>query len=212
MTTGPLASCCGRRGRWRGSTPTKYQDEETGWLYYGYRYYDASTGRWLSRDPLEEHGGVNLYGSFLNAALNFIDVLGMFELGLPGYQSCVNCHNPSVMVDGNAPKNVEHLVGPKSYEDFWRGTAETAVFLFVPNPKQSYEDADKAWANAADPELPGHLRAAAGSLGFSITVLGVVELVPIAKAAAGPIKRVACDKLKALARWCARGDGRVCLA
>ncbi len=29
----------------------KYQDEETDLLYYGYRYYNASTGRWLGRDP-----------------------------------------------------------------------------------------------------------------------------------------------------------------
>jgi RHS repeat-associated protein len=33
---------------------TKYQDDETGLLYYGYRYYGPSTGRWLSRDPIEE--------------------------------------------------------------------------------------------------------------------------------------------------------------
>lgn len=31
---------------------TKYQDQETGLLYYGYRYYQPQTGRWLSRDPL----------------------------------------------------------------------------------------------------------------------------------------------------------------
>jgi RHS repeat-associated protein len=35
---------------------TKYQDDETDLLYYGYRYYNASTGRWLTRDPIEEHG------------------------------------------------------------------------------------------------------------------------------------------------------------
>jgi RHS repeat-associated protein len=31
---------------------TKYQDDETDLLYYGYRYYNAGTGRWLSRDPI----------------------------------------------------------------------------------------------------------------------------------------------------------------
>jgi RHS repeat-associated protein len=30
---------------------TKYQDDESDLLYYGYRYYKASTGTWLSRDP-----------------------------------------------------------------------------------------------------------------------------------------------------------------
>lgn len=41
---------------------TKYEDVETGLLYYGFRYYDATTGRWLSRDPIGENGGLNLYG------------------------------------------------------------------------------------------------------------------------------------------------------
>jgi len=31
---------------------TKYQDEETGLLYYGYRYYDPRSGRWLTKDPV----------------------------------------------------------------------------------------------------------------------------------------------------------------
>jgi RHS repeat-associated protein len=35
---------------------TKYQDDETDLVYYGYRYYNPSTGRWLSRDPITELG------------------------------------------------------------------------------------------------------------------------------------------------------------
>jgi RHS repeat-associated protein len=34
----------------------KYQDEETDLVYYGYRYYNASVGRWLSRDPIHDAG------------------------------------------------------------------------------------------------------------------------------------------------------------
>jgi len=30
---------------------TKYLDAETGLYYYGYRYYQPETGRWVSRDP-----------------------------------------------------------------------------------------------------------------------------------------------------------------
>jgi RHS repeat-associated protein len=57
---------------------TKYQDDETDLLYYGYRYYNAGTGRWLSRDPAEEEmGGPNLYGFVLNSPVNEVDGLGL---------------------------------------------------------------------------------------------------------------------------------------
>ena len=39
----------------------KYHDDETDLPGCGYRYYSASTRRWLSKDPLGEMGGVNLY-------------------------------------------------------------------------------------------------------------------------------------------------------
>jgi RHS repeat-associated protein len=29
--------------------------------YYGYRYYEPTAGKWLSRDPIAERGGLNLY-------------------------------------------------------------------------------------------------------------------------------------------------------
>jgi len=58
---------------------TKYEDRETGMLYYGHRYYDPETGRWPSRDPIEERGGVNLYGFVGNRSLNTIDILGLWN-------------------------------------------------------------------------------------------------------------------------------------
>ena len=45
--------------------------------FYGYRYYDPLTGRWPSRDPIEEEGGLNLYGFVDNSPNNRIDYLGM---------------------------------------------------------------------------------------------------------------------------------------
>lgn len=56
---------------------TKYQDEETGLLYYGYRYYNPETGRWLSRDPIAERGGMNLYGMSQNNPMDYYDFLGL---------------------------------------------------------------------------------------------------------------------------------------
>ena len=55
---------------------TKPIDFETGLFYYGYRYYDPVTGRWPSRDPIEEEGGINLYGFLGNDGVNAWDLLG----------------------------------------------------------------------------------------------------------------------------------------
>ena len=56
---------------------TKYLDSETSLNYYGFRYYNPSTGRWLSRDPIEEEGGLNLYGMVDNDPVSFVDPLGL---------------------------------------------------------------------------------------------------------------------------------------
>jgi len=59
---------------------TKYTDNESGFLYYGYRYYNPTTGRWLSRDPIDELGGINLWGIVGNSPINKVDALGLASL------------------------------------------------------------------------------------------------------------------------------------
>jgi hypothetical protein len=44
---------------------------------YGYRWYDPLTGHWKSRDPIEEEGGITLYGFVGNDGLNHADYLGL---------------------------------------------------------------------------------------------------------------------------------------
>jgi RHS repeat-associated protein len=72
---------------------TKYQDDETELLYYGYRYYSASIGRWLTRDPIEEEQGPvsvperqitsqpEMYLEITNDALEYNDGLNLYEFG-----------------------------------------------------------------------------------------------------------------------------------
>jgi len=55
---------------------TKPFDDISGWFYYGYRYYDPVTGRWPSRDPIGERGGLNLYGFVADNPIDKIDKLG----------------------------------------------------------------------------------------------------------------------------------------
>jgi RHS repeat-associated protein len=73
------------RGRSRRPESTKLQRFCPGVAYYGYRYYDPVTGRWPSRDPIEERGGVNLYGFVGNDEVRKWDILGLNE-----YRCCVS--------------------------------------------------------------------------------------------------------------------------
>ncbi len=45
-----------------------------------YRYYDPQTGSFPGRDPIEEEGGVNLYGLVENDGGNGFDYLGLATL------------------------------------------------------------------------------------------------------------------------------------
>jgi RHS repeat-associated protein len=55
---------------------TKYADDETGLVYYGYRYYEPGFGRWINRDPIGEVGGSNLYEFAVNRPVDAIDSHG----------------------------------------------------------------------------------------------------------------------------------------
>ena len=61
---------------------TKYYDAETGMYCYGRRFYVTALCRWLTRDPIEEEGGVNLYGFCGNGPAYKVDYRGMFEMTL----------------------------------------------------------------------------------------------------------------------------------
>lgn len=57
----------------------KYEDTEVGLIYYPYRYYNPSLGRWQNRDPIEEWGGINIYNFVGNSPANFVDPFGLAD-------------------------------------------------------------------------------------------------------------------------------------
>ncbi|HWA27857.1 MAG TPA: RHS repeat-associated core domain-containing protein [Lacunisphaera sp.] len=80
---------------------TKYADTETDLLYYGFRYYSPVFGRWLSRDPIEERGGVNLYDMVGNALTGWIDPVGLKMQSCCGisYDDATQCCEGDKVVD-----------------------------------------------------------------------------------------------------------------
>jgi RHS repeat-associated protein len=69
---------------------TKYTDPESSLLYYGYRYYNPSTGRWMNRDPMGESGSLSLYCSMANDVVGRVDVLGLTTARAKVYRSIYN--------------------------------------------------------------------------------------------------------------------------
>lgn len=86
-----------------------------------YRAYNSGLGRWISRDPIAEDGGINLYGYVGNRVLMAIDPLGLkptMNMFPPGDAAHDRAENsiPSIpgviSVPGHGAINAPLLVGP----------------------------------------------------------------------------------------------------
>ena len=58
---------------------SEYHDTELALVYYNYRHYNPTDGRWLGRDRLMEMAELNIYMSFVNNPLRVFDVLGEYD-------------------------------------------------------------------------------------------------------------------------------------
>ena len=70
----PLASCF-TSSPWRFSS--EYAEDDLDLVYYNYRYYEPTNGRWCGRDCIEEKGGLGLYLFCQDAPIYKIDTLGL---------------------------------------------------------------------------------------------------------------------------------------
>lgn len=97
---------------------SKYQDSESDLAYYGYRTYNSSTGRWLSRDPIGSDGSLDVYDFVANSPVNSADALGL----------CDFCHCKKLNTPPNnyKPKSLTLVPLP--------GTFATAYGLGFANP------------------------------------------------------------------------------
>jgi len=86
------------RNRIGEKRPCSY-DIASGVTYYGFRYYDPETGRWPSRDPVQEDGGLNLYGFVENSSINTWDLLG----NVPSWKRCTSPEVWTTDPNGSTP-------------------------------------------------------------------------------------------------------------
>ena len=66
----------------------------SGLYYYGYRFYAPNLQRWVNRDPIEESGGLNLYGFVDNCPPDRMDPLGLVRYEWPcGSSAAAACRS-----------------------------------------------------------------------------------------------------------------------
>ncbi len=124
--------------RWATQTPigapvcdtilsSKYWDSDTKTLAYQLRDYGPGFGRWLTRDPIGEEGGLNLFAMAANGTVNAIDPIGHAVTVSSSHRV-----DGSVEVDDSSGKQIrQHFVDEK-------GLTENYISIslwFNPGPK-----------------------------------------------------------------------------
>lgn len=73
-------------------------------------FYNPSTGRWLSRDPIAERGGKTLYGFAGNDAIRHTDSLGLKFCFWFFFETTIGPHYHEKGVEGNPIQGVFNCV------------------------------------------------------------------------------------------------------
>jgi len=97
---------------------TKPYECSSGLSYFGYRFYSAFLGRWLSMDPLGERDSDNLYTFVGNTPVNAIDPYGLWQYGNWGGPGRVNGQTDEWTEDDDFPREGDpDFVPPKDAQD-----------------------------------------------------------------------------------------------
>ncbi len=92
---------------WRFSS--KRVDEETGLVYFGRRYYDPTTGRWLTADPSGYSDGPNLYAYVSNNPMIFFDLYGLFGVERRAAEFALSLAGSAISFTGDLTRAVLHI-------------------------------------------------------------------------------------------------------
>ncbi|WP_199930852.1 RHS repeat-associated core domain-containing protein [Streptomyces sp. CB02923] len=112
-----LPGATGRRRTCPLGRPGQYHDDESGLEYNCFRYYDPSTGRYISSDPLGLDGGPNPH-SYVPNPLFWIDPLGLTKRQPVGWGGSYYDMRPSNWTDGSDNNRYErnHVPAKATYK------------------------------------------------------------------------------------------------
>ena len=135
---------------------TKYWDWETEFYYHENRYYWPYHGRFISRDPIEESGGLNLYAYCKNDPINKWDYLGLEVEGNYFFRIVTGIHVYPSQRRGGAPEKldgfeVEYI--PAANSKYNKDDIRLVQAVIHPTLGHQIDTSDfMFWANANSPE------------------------------------------------------------
>jgi RHS repeat-associated protein len=136
---------------------TKRYYDGVGLSYYGYRFYSASLGRWLTRDPIGIAGGLNLYGFVGNGPMNGVDAWGL-QPGVP----------PTAMPTIDDQGNYDMRPPPRiELRSWWLFRLLVPGQIAWDNARTAYANGDYAGAGVNTAAMLGEMTMAVYSLGES---------------------------------------------
>jgi RHS repeat-associated protein len=145
-----------------------YTHAASGLVLAPFRGYDPGTGRWLSRDPIAERGGMNLYGYVGDNPINVIDPLGLIDIPVPGsgIWQTPSASDAAHVHEYNGVDQGPHMHGPNGQKFF----QETGMLR---NKKGEWAKAPKQFLkkiNKSHKCITG--RSLLGALGLATMLLG----------------------------------------
>ena len=139
---------------------TKYFDAETGLSDFGGRFYNASLGRWINRDPAGECGGKNLFTFVGNDPVDRVDYLGQMAVPCPrGMCGCAKDKDPPATQPQSQPATQPPVppIAPKPPTAMEDCNQKLTKALQDPTIKKMIRDA-QTWADGLGTPCLGAVR------------------------------------------------------
>lgn len=162
---------------------TKRYDAASGLSYYGYRFYSSMTKRWMTKDPLGEQGGINLYGFIAGNPVNNVDIYGL-KTNRDNRQNFPKMHDyipdilPSVGMGIEAAQIpvVSNVVGPIGIVDSASRIINApidAIGSLLHDITECGEISDSTWEKIKN--VPGEIESGVQGLINSLPGIGLVN-------------------------------------